>query len=101
MRAPAEDREQIMKRISDCRDHLARLGVTSLALFGSAARGDLTADSDVDILVEFARPATFDRYIDLKMILEERLGRPVDLVTRGALKPRLHERIANELVSVA
>lgn len=101
MTGPATSREQIVDRISGARDHLTRLGVASLALFGSAARGELRADSDIDVLVEFARPTTFDRYMDVKLVLEERLGRRVDLVTRRALKPRLYENIANELVRVA
>jgi predicted nucleotidyltransferase len=45
-----------------------------LALFGSVARDEATAESDVDLLVEFEGGATFDRYMDLKFFLEECLG---------------------------
>ena len=75
--------------------------MASLALFGSAARGHLGTGSDVDILVTFAGPATFDGYMDLKAFLENLLGRSVDLVTSGALKPALRSRIAHEFVHVA
>jgi uncharacterized protein len=59
------------------------------------------ADSDVDMLVTFAGPATFDGYIDLKMFLESVLGRRADLITSGALKPALRSRIAHALVDFA
>ena len=58
-------------------------------------------DSDVDILVEFRGPATFDRYMDTKFYLEELLGRKVDLVTPKAIKPRMKPYIMQDLVHVA
>jgi uncharacterized protein len=61
------------------RAELQRLGARRLGLFGSFARGEARPDSDVDLLVELDR-RTFDRYMDLKLRLEQLLGRPVDLV---------------------
>jgi predicted nucleotidyltransferase len=98
---PAGTREEVLARLARHRGELARFRVASLALFGSAARGDLEVRSDVDMLVTFAGPATFDGYMDLKSFLENLLGRRVDLVTSGALKPALRSRIAHELVHVA
>ena len=43
----------------------SRFGVKSMGLFGSIARGDASADSDVDILVEFDGPVTFDAYKEI------------------------------------
>ena len=60
-------------------DFTRRFGARYLALFGSAARDELHDDSDVDILVEFEGPGTFDGYMDLKFFLESLLGRQVDL----------------------
>ena len=77
-----------------------RFEVKSLGLFGSIARGDASHRSDIDILVEFDAPS-FDHYMDLKFYLEERLGRPVDLVLKGSLKPALRERILREVRDVA
>jgi len=77
-----------------------RFGVKRLGLFGSIARGEASPGSDIDILVEFHAPS-FDRYMDLKFYLEERLGRPVDLVLKGSLKPALRERILREVRDVA
>jgi uncharacterized protein len=99
--ASARSRDEIVARVTANREALTALGVASLALFGSAARGEMAARSDVDVLVDFSERATFDRYMDLKDYLEHLLGRRVDLVTMKALKPALRERIAAEAVHVA
>lgn len=78
-----------------------RFGVKRLALFGSAARDELRSDSDIDVLVEFTGPATFQSYFDLKAYLEEVTGRCVDLVTEKGLKPRARRHVEQELVRVA
>ena len=77
-----------------------RFGVQRLSLFGSVARHEATAESDIDLLVEFVGPATFDRYMDLKFFLEGLLQCRVDLVTEGALRPRLKSAIEKELIRV-
>lgn len=78
-----------------------RFGVHRLMLFGSAYRGEMRPDSDVDLLVEFDGPATFDRYMDLKFHVESLLGRPVDLVTPSALRPAWRPAIEKESLRVA
>ena len=78
-----------------------RFAVQSLSLFGSASRGDLSDESDVDVLVQFAGPATFDGFMELKFYLEDLLDRPVDLVTAEALKPRMRPFVEQEAVRVA
>jgi predicted nucleotidyltransferase len=98
---PAGTREEVLARLAKHRGEQAQFRVASLALFGSAARGGLDAKSDVDMLVTFVGAATFDGYMDLKGFLENLLGRRVDLITSGALKPALRSRIAHELVHVA
>ena len=79
---------------------MTALKVRSLAVFGSVARGEAKADSDVDILVEFQGPATFDGYMKLKIFLEDVLDRPVDLLTRRAIRPELAPTIEREAVYV-
>jgi predicted nucleotidyltransferase len=93
--------KRIIAKIQKHRLHLNSLGVKSLAVFGSVARGEARKDSDVDILVEFDGAVTFDRFMDTKFYLEELLGRPVDLVIQKALKPRMKTRIGQDLVYVA
>ena len=71
--------------------------VKEIGVFGSYARGEEAEESDVDVLVEFYEPIGWE-FIDLKDFLEEILGREVDLVTKGALKPRLRDRILEEVI---
>lgn len=85
------------------REHLPELqglGVRSLALFGSTARGEAGPESDVDLLVDFEPPLGFDRYMDAKFLLEDLLRRPVDLVTTAGLRPELRETVAREALRV-
>lgn len=76
-------------------------GVHRIALFGSTARGEAHASSDLDLLVEFAGDPTFHGFMGLKLFLEDQLGRRVDLVTPDALKPRLRPIVEREAVHVA
>lgn len=80
------------------RAELERLGVRSLAIFGSVARDQAGPRSDIDLLVDIKRPMGLFQFLDIKAYLEELLGRKVDLVTREALKPQLRERILAEAV---
>ena len=80
---------------------LRELGIASLALFGSLVRGEVGAESDVDVLVRFSKPVGLFEFLDTKAFLENLFGVPVDLVTQDALKPQLRERILAEAVPVA
>ena len=60
-------------------------------------RGDETAESDIDIVVDMEHP-TFDKYMDLKFHLERAIGREVDLVLLESIKPRLKPLITREAV---
>jgi predicted nucleotidyltransferase len=93
-------REEILQKLAGHREDLKAFGVKSLALFGSAARSEARPDSDLDILVQFDGPATFDGYMELKFYLEELLGRQVDLVTQKALRPRLQRYVEQEALYV-
>jgi hypothetical protein len=65
--------------------------VERLALFGSTARGEAHAASDIDLLVRFQSPPGYDGYFALKCYLEALLGAPVDLVMEGALRPQVEQ----------
>ncbi len=96
------DIDRIAKQLEAHRSALSRdLGVERLLVFGSVVRGTGREDSDIDILVDFDGPATFDRYFELKERLEKLLGRSVDLVTRNALRPAMRPVIEREAVRVA
>ena len=94
-------RDEVIAILRNHYNNLRANGVTSLALFGSVARDEARYDSDVDILVDFEPPITFDRYMDVKLYLEEQLGAKVDLVTRKALKPQIRENVEQEAIHVA
>jgi len=90
-------KEQVFGLVEREREVLRqRFGVRRIGLFGSAARGEESPDSDIDILVEFDE-MTFEKYMDLKFFLEDTLGRRVDLVPADSIKPRLREPILREV----
>ncbi len=96
------DRQQILAVLAGRQQEIAaRFGVKWLALFGSAARNELRPDSDVDVLVAFDGPATFDGYFGLKEYLEAQLGRPVDLVTDKGLRKEIRPNVEREAIRVA
>ncbi len=75
--------------------------VKEIGLFGSTIKGTQTRKSDIDVIVEFEKGhKDFFNYMRLKFYLEEMLGRKVDLVLKGAVKPRLKEKILKEVVYV-
>ena len=70
-------------------DYFKTQPVLKAWIFGSYARGEQTEGSDVDILVKFDRttPIGLFAYLRMHRELEEKLGRKVDLVEEGALRP--------------
>jgi uncharacterized protein len=77
-----------------------RFGVTRIALFGSTARDAAHQDSDIDILVSFAGPASSAQYFGVQFLLEDRFGCSVDLVTEKALRPELQNIVMQEAIYV-
>ena len=75
---------------------LHRYGVTKAAVFGSAVRGQLRPESDIDILVRLGDDISLLGFVGLKLDLEQALGRRVDLVEYDTIKPRLREQILEE-----
>jgi hypothetical protein len=73
-------------------------GLREIGLFGSYADGNASPESDIDLLVDIdSGHKSLFSFIRLKHDLEELLGRKVDLVMKGALKPRLRERILSQV----
>jgi predicted nucleotidyltransferase len=95
-------------RLGDLRTHRAEIlrvaaahGASNVRVFGSVARGDAAADSDVDLLVDLEAPlhgfAYFGALDDLRHDLADLLGRAVDVVDSAGLRS-LRERVLREAV---
>jgi hypothetical protein len=94
-------RDTVVAVLAAHREELRKFGVRDLRLFGSFARDEAREDSDVDLLVEFDGPVGLFAYVRLQHQLATWLGRAVDLVTPGGLKPALRDRILREAVRAA
>ena len=72
--------------------------ITTIAVFGSVARGEETADSDIDLLVETAPGASLFDLARFGNDMELLFGRPVDIVDRAALDPQRDRAIIAEAI---
>lgn len=75
---------------------LKRQGVLKAAIFGSFARGEETKRSDVDLLVKMPKNKTFLDMAGLKVELEDKLGREVDIVEYDAIRPIIKKQVLKD-----
>jgi predicted nucleotidyltransferase len=75
-----------------------RYGLLSLSVFGSMARDDANANSDVDLLIEPGRALSGFDLGELLMDAQELLNRRVDILTLNALHPLMRERVLAEAI---
>lgn len=95
-------KNEIFDIIRRSQSQIRALGVKRLGLFGSFVRGEQRIDSDVDLLVEFEEgQKTFDHFIQLSLLLEDLLGRRVELVTSDSLSPHIGPYILREVEYVS
>ncbi|MDY7013313.1 MAG: nucleotidyltransferase family protein [Cyanobacteriota bacterium] len=92
------DKQQVLQSLDAHREQLHGFAVKTLLLFGSVARDEAHAESDVDLLVEFEQPVGLLTFIGLKQYLEEILGCSVDLGTPNSLRPYLKETVLKEAI---
>ena len=87
------------------REHAAeverRTGVRPVALFGSVARDEATVDSDVDVLVEYTGPETWEGYCRAVDYLEVLFDARVEIMSWDTLRPRARPYVARDLLRVA
>ncbi len=81
-------------------DILRKNGVKRASFFGSIVRGEMTDESDVDLLVEFEGKKSLLDLAHLKNELEDAISRRVDILTYKSLHPRLKDRILAEQVQI-
>jgi uncharacterized protein len=93
------DRKEILQILRECkREYAAEYGILALGVFGSVARNEALAESDVDIVVRIAQPDLF-LLAGLKSELEKRLHKQVDIVAyRENMNQFLKKRIDGEAI---
>jgi predicted nucleotidyltransferase len=91
------EKQDIIQKLSNSKEQLfSKYGIKELAIFGSVSRGDNTASSDLDILVEFNRKIGIE-FIDLADELEGLLKMKVDLVSKNGIKKKYFQFIEKDL----
>lgn len=78
----------------------ARYKAKEIGLFGSFVRGEQSATSDIDVLVEFEEEADLFDLVGLALRLEEELQRKVDVIPKRALREELRESVLREVVAL-
>jgi uncharacterized protein len=98
----AMKRDEIVSRIRKHADAIRAQGATALYLFGSIARNEADADSDIDVFVDYDPNRRFSllNMSGIRLIVMEEVGRDVDITTRDSLHPRLKDGILAEAVRV-
>ena len=77
-----------------------KYGVSRASLFGSVVRGEDTEKSDIDILVDVPNGTTLFDMVGIKLDLEEKLKKKVDLVEYKAIKPALKDNILSSQLPI-
>lgn len=92
-----ENKQEVLALLKEHESELRDSGVARLGLFGSFARNEQRAGSDIDLLIEFAvGQKTFDNLMRVGDYLEALFARRVELVTPESLSPYLQPRIVRE-----
>jgi predicted nucleotidyltransferase len=95
---------RLRDRLPDLRDEIYRAaaesGARDVRVFGSVARGEERADSDVDFLVSLEPGRSLLDLARLELRLERLLGRPVDVVTEAGLRPPIRATALREAIGV-
>ena len=95
------ERDEAIAKLKEHEAELRRLGVEHLYLFGSTARGDARAESDVDLFFDHARGKLgLFQLMDVKERAAAILGRKTDIMTRRSLHPVLRKRIERSALQV-
>ena len=95
-------REEIIAAILGNSEAIKAAGVTRLAIFGSRARGDHRADSDIDVLIEVEPDASFSilNLIGVEHIIQDATGLQTQATMRRSMAPQFAQRIADDILEV-
>jgi len=90
--------EKIKEKI---REVLKKNKVKKAGIFGSYARGEQKDNSDIDLLVEIDdKDMSLLGFVNIKLVLQDILGKKVDLVEYSAIKPRIKQRVLDEQIRI-
>lgn len=93
--------EEVKQLVAQEKDEIRKQFKAQIkGVFGSYARGDYHADSDLDILVDFDVGANLFDLVGIQQFLEDNLGCKVDVVSRRALREEIRDTVLNEMVSL-
>ena len=82
-------------------ERLASLhGVHNIRVFGSVARGEDTAESDIDLLIDMEESSSLLDLVGFQQELEVMLNRPADVLTENGINPYLRDSILGEAVAL-
>jgi predicted nucleotidyltransferase len=87
----------VLNELRRLEPELARRNVARIGVFGSVARGDSTPDSDIDVLVQMTDEGDLFDLVGVKNLLEQNLGRSVDVVPIGGLKQDVRDAVLREV----
>jgi predicted nucleotidyltransferase len=93
-------RDQLRQQSTSIRAAAATFGGDNVRLFGSVARDEHTADSDLDVLIRLAPGRTLLDLARIEIALERLLGRRVDVVTEAGLREPLRTTVLREAIPV-
>ena len=91
-------RDNVIELLNTHKPSLKEFKVKSLLIFGSVARDEANAESDVDLLVEFEQTVGLFTFVRLQRYLETILDCKVDLGTPDSLKEDLRETVLQEAI---
>lgn len=94
-------KEKVIEILKAHETEIREFNIERISIFGTVARDQETPQSDIDILIKFEGPASYDLYMDLKFYLEDLLDRRVDLVTEDALRSEIKQYVEKDLIRVA
>ncbi len=93
--------ENLKKTLQAHKEELnQKYGVSEIGVFGSFVKNEQNNTSDVDVLIEFDKAVDLLTFVNLKNYLSDLLNVNVDLVMKKALKPKIGQRILQEVVEI-
>jgi len=94
-------RDKVLTLLKEHAREIYAFKIQRISIFGSVARDEDSLESDIDILIKFDGPPSYDLYMDLKFYLENLLDRKVDLITEDALRSEIKHFVERDLIRVA